>query len=120
MEGLVAVYEEKIFPGLHDFLNGFESRRYVYYASELFEDSGFEREEEILKAIERAMLVCATLKISVNDHFKTIYKSVGDDVYIDWKLSPLACSLTLLNGDPRLDKVADFQLRLVRGYFDHQ
>lgn len=118
MEVLVSLYEEKRFPQLEEFVNSFQSRNYVYYASELFDDGSYEREEEILRAIERAMIVCATLNITVNDHFKTVYKSVGDDVYIDWKLSPLACSLTLLNGDVKMSKVADFQFLLVKKYFD--
>jgi hypothetical protein len=52
--------------------------------------------------------------LPVAEHFTSVYRSIDDEVYVDWKLSSFAAYLTLINGDPSDPLVAKFQKTLFR------
>lgn len=82
----------------------------LYYASDIELSMGFS-EEELEEAIERAFQACTSLQISIDDHFKAIYRSDNlHEMVTDWKLSPLACYLLIINANPANTKVAKVQL----------
>ena len=109
------IYRQPHFSVLQDFINSLENRKYKYYASDIFDESL--SEEEIHQAVQRAMQVCTSLNFSINNHFKTVYKAINEEIGIDWKLSSLAAYLVLMNGDTKLQQVAHFQLDIIRNYF---
>ncbi|MGK7396693.1 MAG: hypothetical protein ACNS62_19100 [Candidatus Cyclobacteriaceae bacterium M3_2C_046] len=113
---MLALYEPKNFPYLDEFINSFNSRQCKYYASEIFHDDDLSREIEIFQAIDRAIKACISLNIPVNQHFKTVYKSLEDDVYIDWKLSAFASYLCLINGRPTDPEIARLQVEAIRKF----
>jgi len=113
----LAPYDIHNAPGIEEFLENFAARDLKYYASDIFTHS--KNEVDINKAINKAMSACRTLKIPVGDHFKIIYKSKDESVFLDWKLSKFGCLLTLLNGDPQNSEVARFQLRLIQLYMNN-
>ena len=64
----------------------------LYLTATSLYDMGFQRDEEIYLAVERAMKICDMNGLPIREHFRTIY--VADDerhtVIRDWKLSKLA------------------------------
>lgn len=86
-------------------------QRLTYYASDIMGRMG----ENILAAgftdtLFRTFKVCSALEIPINDNFKKIYRYDGQQMITDWKLSPLACYLLMLNGNPQNPSVAKVQL----------
>ncbi len=82
----------------------------IYYASELSVSMGLSY-EELKIAVERSFKACTTLCISIDDHFKPIFRS--DDAHEmepDWRLSALASYLLIINADPSNPNVAKVQL----------
>lgn len=82
----------------------------LYYASEIEQSMGFS-DEELEMAIERAFQACTAMRISIAENFKAIYRSDNaHELITDWKLSPLACYLLIINANPTNTKVAKVQL----------
>lgn len=86
--------------------NGFRH----WYGSELALMLGYEDMEATRKAINKAMTVCMTLNIPVVDNFQQVESEYEKR---DFKLSRFACYLTVMNGDPRNEKVAKAQAYFV-------
>jgi len=93
-------------------MENIQREKCIYYASEILKDHDYENEISINIAVRRARAICRTLNIPINENFYSIYRSIGATTYVDWKLSPFAAYLTLLNGDPTSTSVASFQRRL--------
>lgn len=87
-----------------------EGEKPHYYASDLRDDLEITQEEEFRSAIERALKVCRTLAISIEDNFKTVYRFESNALVHDWKLSNLACYLIIVNSNPENKRVAKAQL----------
>jgi hypothetical protein len=82
----------------------------LYYASEIEQSMGF-TDNEIETAIERAFQACSTMHITIEDHFKPIFRSDNSQELLnDWKLSSLACYLLIINANPSNANVARIQL----------
>lgn len=82
----------------------------IYYASEIFVSVGLSQ-EELKMAIDRAFKACTTLNISIDNHFKPVFRSDGmHEMEPDWRLSALACYLLIINADPSNSNVAKVQL----------
>ena len=109
---LVTIYDQRIPPYIEGFIETFQRKKCIYYASEILKDHHYEDEISINIAVRKARTVCRTLNIPVSENFYSIYRSIGAATYVDWKLSPFAAYLTLLNGDPSSISVALFQKRL--------
>lgn len=79
---------------------------------------GFESEESLSQAIEKAMHVCAMNGLNVREHFRCVYLGDGDlhTLCRDWKLSRLAYTLVLLNGQADNPVVGRFQYEMARSY----
>ncbi len=86
--------------------NGFRH----WLGSELAHMLGYGDLDATRKAINKAMTVCMTLNIPVIDNFQQI--ETAEDRH-DFKLSRFACYLTVMNGDPRNEKVARAQAYFV-------
>lgn len=109
------IYRQPHFKDLEEFVNNLEYRKFKYYASDIFAQENY-TEEDIHRAVERAMQVCTSLNIAVTNHFKTVYKAIDEEIGIDWKMSALGAYLVLINGDTKLELVANFQIDVIRNF----
>jgi hypothetical protein len=66
--------------------------------------------EDMSRAIERVFHACTSLHIPFERNFKPFYRSDGEQVFKDWKLSALGCYLVVINCDPINEQVARAQL----------
>lgn len=82
----------------------------LYYASDIMEKLGCEKDEEIDDAIQRVVQVCQSLNIPLKRNFRRIYRYDGFKMSTDWKISPLACYLLMINGNPCNPNVAKAQI----------
>ena len=93
-----------------------ENKTY-HYASELKKQFGFEQDEEFEQALERALKVCGSLAISVEDNFSSVYRFNSIGLIRDWKLSNLACYLIIVNANPENSNVARAQVYFARAKY---
>ncbi|MDF2436078.1 MAG: hypothetical protein K0Q95_454 [Bacteroidota bacterium] len=92
------------------------SVKYICYASELIERLDV-TEEELDAAIERAFKACASLNLSIKHNFKSVFRTCEDHLVTDWKLSPLACYLIVINADPANERVARMQVHFATKHY---
>ena len=85
-------------------------QRLLYYASDILTRMGDTSATDVDDTILRTMKICSALDIPIGDNFKKIYRYDGAKMTLDWRLSPLACYLLLLNGNPMNPSVAKVQL----------
>ena len=73
----------------------------MYSAHDLLDYLDYEMITDIDTAIDRAINVCHSVNMPVNENFMMIYRA-GENGQLqrDWRLSPLAYYLVILNGDP--------------------
>lgn len=88
----------------------FFEARLNYFASEVMDMLGIVDADETDLSLYRAFQVCGTLQLPVHRHFKRVYRSDGENLIADWKISPLACYLIVINCDPIHENVAKAQL----------
>ncbi|MFL5763597.1 MAG: hypothetical protein ACJ77K_06605 [Bacteroidia bacterium] len=86
--------------------------RFRYFVNDVFDLLGISSEEERNASLERTLHACETLHIPVAGNFLRIYRFGDHAMVADWKLSPLACYLVIINCDPVNEKVAKAQLFL--------
>ena len=104
----------KLYDPLEDYLSESDKQRNIielkYYASEIIESLGLFETEELQTAVNRAIQICLTLHIPIDENFRTIYRFNGNELIADWKLSKLASYLITINANPSNIKVAKAQL----------
>jgi hypothetical protein len=84
--------------------------RLNYLVSEIMTSLDIDDVNEIATSLSRAFQACGTLQLSFNRNFKKVYRSDGDHITMDWKISPLACYLIVINCNPSYERVAKAQL----------
>ncbi len=105
-------------PHFIDFLHSLQESKLRYYASELQKILNFTSLSPLEDALMRAMNVCRLQQLDLAEHFKPIYRCEETGVVKDWKLSPLAWCLVMINADPANPEVARMQLALIVKGFD--
>lgn len=88
----------------------FLEMRLDYFASDLIDMLEIEDVAEIEASINRAFNACRTLNIPIGRNFKKVYRFDGSDLMSDWKISPLAGCLIVINCNPSYEAVARAQL----------
>ncbi len=97
---------------LANFDEAFHHARMTHYASELIADFDF-NENEFSNALKQASNTLKTAGIPIENHIRKIYKIQNGISSYDFKLSPLAFTLILLNGDTCNPNVAKLQVELI-------
>lgn len=102
---------------LDELMEALAERELIYYAS-ILEAAGLGPDKEIALAIEKAMHVCNSAGLPVNKHFKRVFvmDKATRVIRSDWKLSKLACYLTIINSPIRNPLVARTQMEMVSRY----
>jgi len=93
---------------------GIEESQLIYTASQLKEVLQLESQEEIHRAIQKAINIFNTLNFNSKKHFKQVYCAQNNTISIDWKLSRLGYLLVLINCDSEHPLVAKAQMELIR------
>ncbi len=93
------------------------TNRYLrHYAIDILERAGIEDEVEMEGALLRAMQVCRSMNIPLEENFKMVYRNEGREVLQDFKLSDLASSLLMMNANTANVFVAKTQIELIRQF----
>lgn len=82
-----------------------------YYASDLMLRLGSDiAAADFEETLLRTFKACSALGISIDENFKKTFQFDGENMVADWQLSPLACYLLVINGNPMNPSVAKIQL----------
>ncbi len=99
---------------INSFLDSLAERNLKYYASDLLEKHGCKNHEELDQAVKRATEVCSCMHLPLNENIKAVYRSQNGQVVQDWRMSPMAYMLLVINADSRNQLVAQMQVELVK------
>lgn len=80
------------------------------FASEIMELLEISDEQEIQSSLERAFQTIDSLNISFDSNFRKVFRYNGDSLVADWRVSPLAFYLIVINCSPGHKMVARAQL----------
>ncbi|MCY1283880.1 hypothetical protein D9M69_416690 [compost metagenome] len=80
-----------------------------WYAREFMQMLGYSDWSLFAKVVNKALGVCMTLNIPVQDNFQQIQREVDGRQLPDFKLSRFACYLVAMNGDARKPEIARAQ-----------
>ena len=93
------------------------TNRYLrHYAIDVLERAGIDDQQEMEGALLRAMQVCRSMNIPLDENFKMVYRNDGHDIVRDFKLSDLASSLLMMNASTANVFVARTQIELIRQF----
>ncbi len=99
------------------FASSLADSKLTLYASDLLSQNGCQSMEELRQAIKRATQVCTIMHLPLNENFKTVFRACKGEVIQDWRLSPLAYMLMVINADATNDIIAQTQLEVVMRAF---
>ena len=106
------------YTSIENFRDSLAESHLTCYASDLIICEGCRNFEELSQAVKRATEVCNCMHLPLQENFKVVYRSQHGEVVQDWKLSPMAYLLTMLNADARSNVVARMQVELVTRMMD--
>ena len=85
-----------------------------YLASDLL-DKGLSP-EQISDAVLKAMKIGKSSRIKIRKHFMPVFTEVNKEVISDCKLSKLGYGLVLLNANPELSIVGEWQISIINSF----
>ena len=80
------------------------------YASELMKVLEYEDQKLFEDAVASAIRACATLRIPIRHHIRTIFRCTEVGIRRDYVISRFACHLIVMNADPGYPAVAEAQM----------
>ncbi|PRY15621.1 hypothetical protein CLV24_102243 [Pontibacter ummariensis] len=111
---LMTIEETRTYTSLEDFLDSLADRNLTCYATDLLQQRGCASIEDLGRAVKRATEVCNSMHLPLRENFKVVYRSQNGEVVQDWRLSPMAYLLMVLNSDSQNDVVARMQVEMVK------
>ena len=109
----------KLYDYLETLIEAQKKREFVFenelnfFASDILQNLNIDDKEEVNESITRVFETCNVLNISKASHFKKVYRFDGVNLISDWKISPFACYLIIINCNPKNINVAKAQLYFV-------
>lgn len=101
---------------LENFLDLSYSYQLKYFASDLLNEGL--SPEDIHQAIQRAISIGKSSNLNIRRHFLPIYTQAEHQVIRDCKLSRLGYALVLLNANPEIPVVGEWQLKVLNRFFE--
>lgn len=103
---------------VNEWIEGFQYMLYgsemTYLASDLIKEGISVSDLE--SAIKGAIISTRSAGIETRKHFMPIYTDIDGTVVRDCKTTQLGLAMILLNGNPKVGMVANWQLKLVRHF----
>ncbi|MEJ8802295.1 hypothetical protein [Pontibacter sp. H249] len=99
---------------LEQFIDSLADQKLTYYASDLLALTGCKSMDELGIALKRATEVCNCMHIPLRENFKVVFRPQNGELLQDWRLSPMAYMLMVLNSDAQNDLVAHLQVEMVK------
>ena len=111
---LMTLEQTSTYSTLEDFLDSIADQNLTFYASDLLKLTGCEHMDELSQALKRATEVCNCMHLPLRENFKVVYRSQEGEVVQDWRLSPMAYLLMVINSNSQNDLVANMQVEMVK------
>jgi hypothetical protein len=105
---------------LEQFIDNLADQNLAYYASDLLHLTGCENMNELGTALKRATEVCNCMHIPLRENFKVVFRQQNGELLQDWRLSPMAYMLLVLNSNSQNDLVAHLQVEMVKRVLNHE
>ena len=99
---------------LEQFIDSLADQNLTYYATDLMHLTGCESMDELGVALKRATEVCTCMHIPLRENFKVVFRPQNGEMVQDWRLSPMAYMLMVLNSNAQSDLVAHLQVEMVK------
>ncbi|MBW7468996.1 hypothetical protein K0O23_18110 [Pontibacter aydingkolensis] len=99
---------------LEQFIDSLADKNLTYYASDLMHLTGCASMDELGVALRRATEVCTCMHIPLRENFKVVFRPQNGEMVQDWRLSPMAYMLLVLNSEAHNDLVAHLQVEMVK------
>ncbi|QNK77116.1 hypothetical protein H7F37_13510 [Winogradskyella sp. PAMC22761] len=115
--------ELSIYKGAYDIADTVQNFMNVYYATHMnylasaLLTKGLSP-EQINKAVSVAIKVANTSGIEAYKHFLPVFSGLREGVIQDCKLSHLGYGLVLMNADPSVSAVSEFQVDVLRDFLN--
>ncbi|MBF0431357.1 MAG: hypothetical protein HQK83_08770 [Fibrobacteria bacterium] len=101
-----------------EFLDEFEDAKAAlacrFYAADLMRFLEYDDKGQFYTVVQKALTSCTLTQMPVCQHFRPIYISGTHGIYIDYRLSIMACRLIIMNADSNRHAVAKAQALLAR------
>ncbi|WP_299107682.1 hypothetical protein [uncultured Winogradskyella sp.] len=101
---------------VQNFMNIYYATHMKYLASDLL-DKGLSP-VQISDAISAAIKVANSSGIEAHKHFMPVFSGLKDGIIQDCKLSDLGYGLVMMNADPSLPVVSEFQVDILNDYLN--
>jgi hypothetical protein len=88
----------------------FFENRLIFFMSEIIEELEINDPVETEIALNRVFEACCSLHIPIEKNFKQVFRVNENEIINDWKLSPLATYMIIINCSPCYERVALAQL----------
>jgi hypothetical protein len=118
MELTIYQRENDTFGTIHNFMDLYYSLQMEYLASDLLKKGLLPN--QISDAVTIAIKIANSSGISARKHFMPIYSAINQEIMRDCKLSHLGYGLVLMNANPNLSIVADFQLSILKAFLKQE
>lgn len=116
MELLIYKTDYEVPSSILNFMEFYYNSQMNYLASDLLK-KGLSP-EQITKAVKEALVIAKSSGMERDQHFRPVFSAINKEIIKDCKLSQLAYGLVLINADPNLKVVGNFQAKVLKHYLD--
>jgi hypothetical protein len=109
-DGMLTLYDPWELREIRVLLEEMLMNQCEFYASELMKALDYDDQEMFEDAVASAIRACATLRIPLRHHIRTVFRYSEEGLFQDYMLSRFACHLIIMNADPVYPAVAEAQL----------
>ena len=115
---IVEIYNSRIPISITEFIEAIIEMELLFNSESLH--NFYPSEQQMEKAIKKAMRICYNLGIPLEQHFRIRFVSNHNQHSVKqvWKMSKAAYCLTLINGDPDNLSVGQMQWELINNMLD--